>query len=266
MIYKTKNYQIFKKHKNNRNINNLHVIDLIESIKKVNNLKHNPLFVNKKMEILDGQHRLEAAKALNLDIYLTIKGDTGIYGENSFQYYVANNANDPEDPTDLRDIIELNNNNKYWDINNFLQTFIDSGNINYIKFKEFMQNNGIDMATMLILFACTGKAYQKFKDGDFTFPEGPKVLSIEKALSNIRIIQNILFSSNLTKDNGYYKRFKFVQGLIKVSKLENFIWETLIKKIKENLSTVHICHTVGDYAQLFVDIYNYQAKKHKIAL
>lgn len=66
---KTKNYSLFKKYAKNRDIDGRHVEKLIASIKTANLLDCEPILVNEKMEVIDGQHRLEAAKSLNLDIY-----------------------------------------------------------------------------------------------------------------------------------------------------------------------------------------------------
>jgi len=266
MIYKTHNYEIFKKHKHNWDINFCNVERKVESLMKSNNLKNHPIFVNKKMEVLDGQHRLEAAKLLNLEVYFTIKEDAGQYGEKGYEYYINNYSNEVNEQDDLKDIILLNNNQTLWDAKDYLTAFINNGNINYIKFNDFMKNNLLDIPTMMALFACTGDANRKFREGLFTFPDNIKILFIEKALFNIRKIQNILNNSNLSKDANYYKRYKFVQGLIKISKAESFSWDILINKIQENISKIHICHTIGDYANMFMDIYNYGARKHKIAL
>ena len=46
----------------NREINQAHVLELIESFGKANLFDAHPVVVNEKMEVIDGQHRLEAAR------------------------------------------------------------------------------------------------------------------------------------------------------------------------------------------------------------
>ncbi|MEK6878376.1 MAG: ParB/Srx family N-terminal domain-containing protein, partial [Nanoarchaeota archaeon] len=71
-IEKTTDYKMFKKLKGNRNIYKPHLNGLIQSIQEENLLQYNPITINSDMEIVDGQHRLEAAKILKLDIYYLV--------------------------------------------------------------------------------------------------------------------------------------------------------------------------------------------------
>ncbi len=68
-IEKTKEYSKFKHLKGNRPIQKYHLKKLKQSIEKDNCLNLHPIIVNKNFEIIDGQHRLEVAKQLDLDIF-----------------------------------------------------------------------------------------------------------------------------------------------------------------------------------------------------
>lgn len=65
----TKNYEMFQKLVSNRSIKKSHLNNLIAAIKEDNQLCLHPIIVNKNFEVIDGQHRLEAAKALDTEIY-----------------------------------------------------------------------------------------------------------------------------------------------------------------------------------------------------
>jgi len=70
MIRKTTNYEIFTFREDNREkIDKKHLARLVESIKSRNLLELRPIMVNEKLEIVDGQHRLLAAKQLGYEIY-----------------------------------------------------------------------------------------------------------------------------------------------------------------------------------------------------
>ncbi|MEQ9286955.1 MAG: ParB N-terminal domain-containing protein [Cyclobacteriaceae bacterium] len=75
-VFETNDYSSFKKIKGNRGIDPQHVNRLEHSFKK----KHlkTPILLNEKMEIVDGQHRVEAAKNLNLPVYYIIKENYGL--------------------------------------------------------------------------------------------------------------------------------------------------------------------------------------------
>lgn len=71
-IYVTKDYDKFILLDLNRPIHNGAVLN---SIEEFNMLPEKPILVTKNMEVLDGQHRLSAAKQLGLEIYYTIARD-----------------------------------------------------------------------------------------------------------------------------------------------------------------------------------------------
>src|SRR5436309_3192914 len=71
-VYETSNYEEFKFIIGNRTLSQLHVKELTKSIKQKNFLPQTPIIINSDCEIIDGQHRLLAAKTLQLPIYYII--------------------------------------------------------------------------------------------------------------------------------------------------------------------------------------------------
>ena len=69
-VNSTNDYLKFKTLKGNRNVNKLHVRRLKESFKEAYLLS--PIIVNQNFEIIDGQHRFEAAKSMELPINFII--------------------------------------------------------------------------------------------------------------------------------------------------------------------------------------------------
>ena len=76
MTIETSDYSIFKKHESNRVINELALRKLINSIKSKNMLELRPILVDSQMRVIDGQHRLEAAKALRVPIFYLMKKES----------------------------------------------------------------------------------------------------------------------------------------------------------------------------------------------
>ena len=73
-IKRTKNYKMFKTLLANRDVRNARVNKIIDSIKRVGYIT-NPIIVNEKYEVIDGQGRLEALKELNLPVdYIIVNG------------------------------------------------------------------------------------------------------------------------------------------------------------------------------------------------
>lgn len=77
--YSTNDYGLFKYIDANRTVNKRHVQEIIQSMEqKPDYLKHRPVLVNDALEIIDGQHRVQAASTLHVPIYFQIAEDTGI--------------------------------------------------------------------------------------------------------------------------------------------------------------------------------------------
>jgi len=68
----TTDYDQFKLVDSNRVINTAHVNKLIKAIRAKNMLHLKPIDVNENLEIIDGQHRLAAARALNVPVYYRV--------------------------------------------------------------------------------------------------------------------------------------------------------------------------------------------------
>ncbi|WP_299997811.1 ParB N-terminal domain-containing protein, partial [uncultured Clostridium sp.] len=66
-IQNTKDYLIFKKLEGNRPVVNRRVNKIIASIQNVGYIT-SPLIVNEKMEVIDGQGRLEALEQLKMPV------------------------------------------------------------------------------------------------------------------------------------------------------------------------------------------------------
>ena len=75
-VNQTTDYSKFKTLKGNRSVNKLHVKRLQKSFKQSYLLS--PIIVNQNYEIIDGQHRFNAAKAENLPVNFILCNDYGL--------------------------------------------------------------------------------------------------------------------------------------------------------------------------------------------
>lgn len=97
-------YSIFKKFQSNRLINTNHQKKLVSAIKLKNMLHLFPIVVDGEMQIIDGQHRLAAAKELNLPIYFVV-----------------------DDEVNKADIAMVNNNRKSWTARDYISFHANEG-------------------------------------------------------------------------------------------------------------------------------------------
>lgn len=135
-IYNTRDYDLFKPIKGNRLVNPKRKAELIKSI-TLNGWLCNPIIVNEKYEIIDGQGRFEALREMELPIEFVIQEGVGI-----------------------AEVVALNVNAKNWTIENYIDCYADLGKRDYITLRqtmdmymdkeECMSLNGI-MTTMNII-------------------------------------------------------------------------------------------------------------------
>ena len=128
-IYETNDFSIFHKLNGNRRINTAKVNNIKASMKEFGVLPTVVLVYKDrsgKFYIADGQHTVEAAKALNETVYFVI------IDENVF-------IDKPEDEhkAALRLCQEYNNCSHNWSIDDYVDSYVDDGNPNYIQIKNW---------------------------------------------------------------------------------------------------------------------------------
>lgn len=148
-IEESTNYKIFTFLGGNRMIDRLHLRAIKRSIQTKNLLKYSPIIVNDKNQIIDGQHRFLAAQELEIPFYFI-------------------RAND----MDLNDVILLNVSTTRWKLGDYLNTYIEQGNENYMRLKDFQQRHHISLS-MAIAYLSMPKKKQvqapitEFKNGNW---------------------------------------------------------------------------------------------------
>ena len=127
-VHKTYDYSIFRKMIGNRSLNLNHVKALKKSIQE--DYIPNAIVVNQRMEVVDGQHRLQALSELNKPVYYRIIKDL-----------------------DLLSVQRMNTKVRQWTMAEYLDSFCQRGFEDYIKLKEFMGMTGfcLDVCIALLL-------------------------------------------------------------------------------------------------------------------
>lgn len=228
---KTKNYDQFIFRDDNRcGISTSHVQRLIESIKSRNLLEFRPVIVNSNMEVLDGQHRILAAKALGIDVYYEINKKDQIH-----------------------DLI-LMNINKAWRTSDFLNFYCKNGYTEYVKFQEFCKKNDLKIkAGMLLLVGQTRSKIDDFKTGKFVFPKEDNISPTMDILrETIDIIKKYLGHSPFTTSG------KFLKSLISLLSHPEFEKQKWKKNLSTLITKVGARATTKDYITLFAEIYNWK--------
>ena len=220
----------------NRDIDEKAVNNLVVSIKKKGQLQ--PIIVNDKFEIIDGQHRLDACEILGVPV----------------SYIVSNKAT-------IKDVVLINNTQKPWGNLDYLKTFCHKSHSNheeYIKVKNFLDEHGLLFGISLDLL--TAGAYGnggRDSSGAKTFKEGTfKIKNLEQANRWATQLNKIkAFAPQLVKSR------KFCIGFRKVQKLEYFLLSLAYEQIEKNIRKFDRCQNQEDWNEAMVKAYNHNLKK-----
>lgn len=203
-LYVTTDYDSLKHITGNRAINPQNV----EKIKKSMSEKQLIVaaVVNEDMQIIDGQHRHEACKQLNLPFY----------------YYIVEGYT-------LPDVQRMNTNMKNWSLPDFMDTYLDlykAGHSEYKGYKElslFMEHYSISLQAALFL------ANTRSSKGDYeeTFKHGGFVFSDKNTAALIAEEMRELFQGF---DEKIWKTITFTVQYTKLFVYENYNYDIMIRK------------------------------------
>ena len=242
-VYKTYDLSIFKSIDGNRVPNLQHIRRLTDSL-KVHGMKCNPILVNEKMEVIDGQHRLQAAKNVN-----------------TFVYYIVVNG------YKLQEVHTLNLNQKNWTKRDYMEGYADMGVDSYIKLREFVQKNDDFTFTDCIAFcsnvvsASNFSSSAKFRGKEATsnrkevFEEGTWLGK------DFNLAQEWAHKIRMCKPyfEGYNKTI-FVGTMISLLQNNLFDFSEFMHKVRIQPKALVDCANTNQMRALIEDIYNYKSR------
>lgn len=237
-IFETSDYDKFKIMAGNRNINLSSVKKIEESIAK-NGFKMCPILVNENFEIVDGQHRFTALKDLGLPIY----------------YVIENGLN-------IEDCKILNLNVKNWSMTDFLKSYSDMNNDEYVKLSNFVSENKLSINNAMIAFSkslssggnARDSASQPFYQGNFKmyFLEKniKKVFELDKLLRTQYACHKWYSQTHHKLDSLLALRFFIhINYFNKRFDLENFLerLECCSNGLRQSFATLELIDSFGDF-------------------
>jgi hypothetical protein len=245
-VYRTNDLSVFKQIDGNRVPNLQHIKRLTESI-RVYGMKCNPILVNERMEVIDGQHRLMAAKQAE-----------------SFVYYIV------VDGYSLREVHTLNLNQKNWTKKDFMEGYANMGIQSYVKLKKFIDKNE-DYSFESCVSFCTNSS------------GGSAAISAAK-LNHQNTMSNGVFEEGTWVGRDFelgqdwankirmikpyyegYNRTTFVGSMITLFNNDNFDFNEFMHKLRIQPTALVDCANRDQYRTLIEDIYNYRSR-NKISL
>lgn len=163
-ILKTMEYGQFKFLTPNREQSRGHIETLKAAFQEIGNLTEvQPILVNEKMQIIDGQHRFTAAQELKQPIFYTIHPGLGI--------------------TEARSMNILHRN---WTVADYAQSYAASGDKNYQKYLALKEDYGFSHSIILgYVDNVWGKSnvFKDFREGNFVIEDEDAVVERLEKLS-----------------------------------------------------------------------------------
>lgn len=230
----TNDYSIFKDFSSNREVDHKHVNKLVQAIRKRNLLHVNPIVVDHEMRVIDGQHRLAAAKLLKVDIY-----------------YVQDSIN-------RKDISMLNSNQKNWTAMDYINFYTIEKNSSFMQLSSLIKHYPeMAVSALLVLSNSEGRRdVIQLKEGYLD------VLNID----HCRKICDTCKDLSRRYGAGFVFDSRFPLALSKAISTEGFRIERFIEQIDLSPRDFVRCHTKEQYLEMIEDIYNRQLSKNKIRL
>lgn len=198
-IYVTNNYDLFSLLETNRTIKKNKKLEL--SILEKGILR--PIAVNSLMQVIDGQHRYSIARKYNLPL----------------PYYVTMNK-------EMDDIIEINNTVHRWGLKDYINKYVEEGNIEYINLQKIM-NRQAKIANADLISSAMGswtkrtKLVTEAKKGNFKFYNYEAFL---------KVVQDYEMFLKYTQIKEFGSVF---QAYFEISSVKKFNQEWFINKINE---------------------------------
>jgi len=251
-VQTTKDYLRFKFLQGNR--------DLVEgNIKAVMNQisafgQRQPIIINERNEIIDGQHRLEACRRLNIPI----------------KYIVDNGAR-------IDHVISANIVGKKWTLTDYIKRFVAEGNENYVELYDFLleaKSAGIQSsaALQIVRGGYRDRTYYMYDDGKVRihgstnkaqrlYAVGNDINLGQFTMPNKKGVQERFESVLAFRSFPFYKHGRFIQALLQVMRITEFDVKRLEKQAQRYPSRFTNEPDTDSFVRMFESVYNYRFSK-----
>ena len=227
IVQKTTDYEKFSFISGNRNISKANLKKLLNSMEEKQLII--PIIVNEKYQIIDGQHRFTGCKELKKPVYYIINQGYGI------------------DEVKRANTVGTN-----WDKEDFLNTYIQEDNENYIMLNDLKKKYGLQIGVLLKIFASFQNKSDFLINSDFKKGN----LEIKEEYHGVEFFCNQLEMFSNYKE---YKANAFISAFLKLYFYEDYKPEIMIKQAERWAGTLdpksksqealleELCKTVYSY-------------------
>lgn len=226
VVQQTSNYDQFRFIENNREQNRGHIEALKVAFEEMGNLTQvQPILVNERFQIIDGQHRFTAAQELGQPIHFTVVSGLGV--------------------AEARNMNILH---RQWTVEDFARSYALGGDPNYQKYLRLKEEYGFNHSILLTYIYNTklDGQFKKFRSGEF-------VLEDENgARERLDKLTEAGQYTNLVKDKPFAKAF------LNVTNIPGYDHRRMLKKLRLNGELMlKRMGSIADNQRQLEEVYNY---------
>lgn len=228
----TTDYNMFKMREDNRaKIKPKRVQEMIEKIQKKNLLHLCPIVVNKSGEVINGNHRLLAAKALGVPIF-----------------YLETRSDDEADIPALND-------QKEWKLEDYLNYYCRNGYVEYQKLDKFVREKEIPLNLAISVTTINIKTTAKtFRDGEYVFEDKLSAVNTELCRATIEVMK-VNISHRL---RSFMNGAKFWRAMCELFLHPKFDTEKWLRNLRYHAAQMGPRVSTKDYYKMLVKCYNWK--------
>lgn len=220
---KTRDYKKFRVLKGNRRIQDAHVARLMEAFTEDASISsYNPILINEKWEIIDGQHRYEALKQLDLPVYYMMQ--PGL---------------------DISDTIDLNTGKKSWRPDDYAYSFMEQGKDQYETYLWFKDEYGLNHDVLMRYLSLDAHMTTRlFKEGQFVVPDADESEELCNALQLMA---------------PYYNRWNnrsFALGFFYLWTAPDYDHDKMLRQLQSHRNAITDRGTPAQYLEMLEKVYN----------
>lgn len=241
-ITSSKRYSQFKNILGNRRMSREHINLLKIEIERNNLLEVCPIICNERMEVIDGQHRLEAARQLGIAVPYVVVPGLGI-----------------------EHVVRMNTSQKKWMMKDYIRLHIDLGNDEYIALQDFMDEwkTTPSIAIMLLsnsTFTQAGNKLNEFREGRWSIQRMDEATETMEAM---RALMPHMRSAVV------YRSTAFASAMVKTGKIlekNDLTYDDLLEQANKSQVLLTYSERVRDYLKELEDMLNHNRKANIVRL
>jgi len=256
VVMLTSDYGMFKHIAGNRDIVESNVQAIMNQLRERG--QQQPIIINERNEVIDGQHRLEACKRLKMPIqYLKRLGAT------------------------LEDVISTNIVGKKWAVGDYINRFVADGNDNYVQLQKFIEeakNLGFSpsVAIRIAEGVSSNKTYYMCDDG-VVRRSGGAVFTGQKKFKKLYLVGDAvklgkfkmqdperarkrLHQVCMFKEFSFYTKMSFVTAVMQCMRIDGMDFDRLLESARKYPRKWNNEASVENFVQMFEDVYNWRRK------